>query len=124
MATAGGVVFVGGTLDDKFRAFDSRTGRELWAVDVGAAAHAVSMSYLGRDGRQYVALVVSGGGFLGDKTVPPAVTGVRPARSGQHGQIASRRSRCVGRRNSADHFTEYLVNAPPAWRSEFGPSAA
>ncbi len=73
MATAGGVVFVGGTLDDKFRAFDSRTGRELWAVDVGAAAHAVSMSYLGRDGRQYVALVVSGGGFLGDKTVPPAV---------------------------------------------------
>jgi hypothetical protein len=31
------------------------------------------MSYLGRDGRQYVALVVSGGGFLGDKTVPPSV---------------------------------------------------
>ncbi|MBM3558951.1 MAG: pyrroloquinoline quinone-dependent dehydrogenase [Alphaproteobacteria bacterium] len=70
MATAGGLVFVGGTLDDKFRAFDSRTGRELWAVDVGAAAHAVSMSYLGRDGRQYVALVVSGGGFLGDPTIP------------------------------------------------------
>ena len=73
MATAGGLVFVGGTLDDRFRAFDSRSGRELWSVDVGAAAHAVSMSYLGRDGRQYVALVVSGGGFLGDKTVPPKV---------------------------------------------------
>jgi glucose dehydrogenase len=73
MATAGGLVFVGGTLDDKFRAFDSRTGRELWSVDVGAAAHAVSMSYLGRDGKQYVTLVVSGGGFLGDKTVPPSV---------------------------------------------------
>lgn len=73
MATAGGVVFVGGTLDDKFRAFDSRTGKELWSVDVGAAAHAVAMSYGGRDGRQYVALVVSGGGFLGDKTVPPKV---------------------------------------------------
>lgn len=73
MATAGGLVFVGGTLDDKFRAFDSRNGRELWSVNVGAAAHAMSMSYLGRDGRQYVALVVSGGGFLGDKTVPPSV---------------------------------------------------
>jgi quinoprotein glucose dehydrogenase len=73
MATAGGLVFVGGTLDDKFRAFESRTGREVWSVDVGAAAHAVPMSYRGRDGRQYVALVVSGGGFLGDKTVPPSV---------------------------------------------------
>jgi len=72
MATAGGLVFVGGTLDDKFRAFDSRIGRELWSMNVGAVAHAMSMSYLGRDGRQYVALVVSGGGSLGDKTVPPA----------------------------------------------------
>jgi hypothetical protein len=27
-------------------------------------------------------------------------------------------------RNRAVHFTEYLVNAPPAWVSEFGPSAA
>ena len=26
--------------------------------------------------------------------------------------------------NAPDHFTEYLVNAPPAWLSEFGPSAA
>lgn len=23
-----------------------------------------------------------------------------------------------------NHFTEYFVNAPPAWLSEFGPSAA
>ena len=70
MSTAGGVVFVGGTLDNRFRAFESRTGKELWSVNVGAAAHAVSMSYLGRDGKQYVALVVSGGGFLGDPSRP------------------------------------------------------
>ena len=73
MSTAGGLVFVGGTLDNRFRAFDSRTGKELWSVNVGAAAHAVSMSYLGRDGKQYLALVVSGGGFLGDPTVPASV---------------------------------------------------
>jgi quinoprotein glucose dehydrogenase len=73
MSTAGGLVFVGGTLDNKFRAFESRSGKELWSVNVGAAAHAVSMSYLGRDGKQYVALVVSGGGFLGDPTVPASV---------------------------------------------------
>ncbi|HEY8548375.1 MAG TPA: PQQ-binding-like beta-propeller repeat protein [Vicinamibacterales bacterium] len=70
IATAGGVVFVGGTLDNKFRAFDAKTGRELWAVDVGAAAHSVPITYLGRDGRQYVAVMVSGGGFLGDPTIP------------------------------------------------------
>ena len=73
MSTAGGLVFVGGTLDDRFRAFNSRTGRELWSVNVGAAAHAVPMSYLGRDGKQYVALVVSGGGFLGDRTISPSI---------------------------------------------------
>ncbi len=29
-----------------------------------------------------------------------------------------------GEAHPPDHFTEYLVNAPPAWLSEFGPSAA
>jgi quinoprotein glucose dehydrogenase len=70
IATAGGLVFVGGTLDNRFRAFDSRTGKELWAVNVGAAAHALPMTFLGRDGKQYVAAMVSGGGFLGDPTIP------------------------------------------------------
>lgn len=70
MATAGGLVFVGGTLDNRFRAFDSRTGKELWATNVGAAAHALPMTYLARDGKQYVAIMVSGGGFLGDPTIP------------------------------------------------------
>lgn len=70
IATASGLVFIGGTLDNKFRAFDARTGRELWAADVGAAAHSVPMTYQGRDGKQYVAVMVSGGGFLGDPTIP------------------------------------------------------
>ncbi len=70
IATAGGLVFIGGTLDNRFRAFDAKTGRELWATDVGAAAHSVPITYQGRDGRQYVAVMVSGGGFLGDPTIP------------------------------------------------------
>jgi quinoprotein glucose dehydrogenase len=70
ITTAGGVLFVGGTLDNRFRAFDSRTGRELWSTNVGAAAHALPMTYLGRDGKQYVAVMVSGGGFLGDPVIP------------------------------------------------------
>ena len=63
-------MFVGGTLDNKFRAFDAKTGRELWATDVDAAAHSVPITYQGRDGRQYVAVMVSGGGFLGDPMIP------------------------------------------------------
>ncbi|HLV02669.1 MAG TPA: PQQ-binding-like beta-propeller repeat protein, partial [Acidobacteriota bacterium] len=70
MATAGGLVFVGGTVDGRFRAFDSRTGRELWVTKLGAAARAVPITYLGKDGRQYVAVMVSGGGVLHDPVIP------------------------------------------------------
>jgi quinoprotein glucose dehydrogenase len=70
IVTAGGLVFVGGTVDNMFRAFAARTGEELWAADVGAAAHTVPITYQGRDRKQYVAVMVSGGGFLGDPIVP------------------------------------------------------
>src|SRR5438093_9505659 len=35
LATAGGVVFIGGTADGQFRAFDAMTGKELWSVGPG-----------------------------------------------------------------------------------------
>ena len=60
----------GWNLDNMFRAFEARTGHELWATNVGAAAHAVPITYQGRDRRQYVAVMVSGGGYLGDPIVP------------------------------------------------------
>ena len=66
-ATAGGLVFVGATSDGRFRAFDAKTGKELWVTKnpVGAngnptAANANPMSYQGRSGKQYVAVVASG----------------------------------------------------------------
>jgi quinoprotein glucose dehydrogenase len=55
--TAGGVVFVGATGDRRFRAFDSRTGRELWSATVANNANANPMSYAGRSGKQRVAIV-------------------------------------------------------------------
>jgi quinoprotein glucose dehydrogenase len=55
--TAGGLVFIGATNDRRFRAFDAKTGKELWAVDLGAMANANPISYQGRSGRQYVAVV-------------------------------------------------------------------
>jgi quinoprotein glucose dehydrogenase len=55
--TAGGVVFVGATSDRRFRAFDSRTGAELWSATLEGNANANPMSYAGRSGKQRVAVV-------------------------------------------------------------------
>ena len=60
IATAGGLVFVAGTIERKLRAFDIETGEELWEGDLPAGGRATPMTYRGRDGRQYV--VVSSGG--------------------------------------------------------------
>ncbi|PYT28198.1 MAG: hypothetical protein DMG57_16005 [Acidobacteria bacterium] len=62
IATAGGVVFIGATNDSRFRAFDSRTGKLLWEQKVEASGHSIPITYMGRDGRQYVALMAEGGG--------------------------------------------------------------
>lgn len=56
-ATAGGLVFVGATNDRRFRAFDARAGEELWFVQLDNQVNANPMTYLGSDGRQYVAVV-------------------------------------------------------------------
>jgi glucose dehydrogenase len=56
-ATAGGLVFIGATSDRRFRAFDAKTGKELWATMVDANANANPMSYLGKSGKQHVAVV-------------------------------------------------------------------
>ena len=59
IATAGGLVFIGATGDRRFRAFDSRTGEELWSYEVPYNITAVPMTYAGRDGRQYVAVTAA-----------------------------------------------------------------
>ena len=62
IATAGGLVFIGATGDSRFRAFDSKTGKELWATKLDYAATAVPISWQGKSGKQYVAVVSAGGG--------------------------------------------------------------
>jgi quinoprotein glucose dehydrogenase len=62
MATAGGLVFIGATRDRRFRAFDSRNGRELWSVAFDYNVTAIPITYMGRNGRQYVAVVAAAGG--------------------------------------------------------------
>ncbi len=57
--TAGGLVFVGATTDARFRAFDSKTGKELWTYKMEKNGNANPAVYQGRDGKEYVAIVAT-----------------------------------------------------------------
>jgi quinoprotein glucose dehydrogenase len=74
IVTAGGLVFIAATDDGRFRAFDARSGKEIWTAKLPAAAHATPMTYLGKDRRQYVVIVSTGGSFLNSPIVSDAVT--------------------------------------------------
>ena len=60
LATAGDLVFMGGTNDRYFRAFDARSGKLLWHQRTNSGITGVPSSYA-VDGKQYVA-VLSGWG--------------------------------------------------------------
>ena len=60
IVTAAGLVFIGASNDRRFRAFDARTGAELWVTELPLSAHAVPITYAAADGRQYVAIVAAG----------------------------------------------------------------
>jgi glucose dehydrogenase len=59
LATAAGLVFIGATNDRRFRAFDSKTGQELWAAKLAKVANANPMTYQGKNGKQYVAIMAT-----------------------------------------------------------------
>jgi quinoprotein glucose dehydrogenase len=68
MATAGGLVFIGATDDSRFRAFDSKTGKEIWVTKIDAGAHSAPITFQGKNGKQYVVVTATGGGFSGDQS--------------------------------------------------------
>ncbi len=62
--TAGGLVFVAGTEDERIRAFDADNGKELWAAQLPFAGTAAPAIYeVG--GRQFVVITATGGGRVG-----------------------------------------------------------
>lgn len=64
IVTAGGVVFIGATTEKTFRAFDAKTGEELWAHRLPYTANATPATYrLRRDGRQFVVVAAGGHGW-------------------------------------------------------------
>jgi quinoprotein glucose dehydrogenase len=58
--TAGGLVFIGATKDEKIRAFDAASGKTLWEAPLPAAAHATPAVYA-VNGKQYVVIAAGGG---------------------------------------------------------------
>ncbi|WP_215242038.1 pyrroloquinoline quinone-dependent dehydrogenase [Dyadobacter helix] len=59
IVTAGGLVFIGGTRDSKFRAFDKSDGKLLWQSALPGVANATACTYMVK-GKQYVAVSVGG----------------------------------------------------------------
>ncbi|MDB5465688.1 MAG: Quinoprotein glucose dehydrogenase, partial [Phenylobacterium sp.] len=66
IVTAGGLIFVAATDDKRFRAFDARTGKQVWEARLAASGHATPLTYQGANGKQYVSLMATGGSYVGD----------------------------------------------------------
>ncbi len=83
IATAGGLVFIAATNDSMFRAFESKTGRLVWEQPIDANGHTIPITYLGKDGKQYVAIMAGGGGgYFGGTPADSVIAfalGSRPA---------------------------------------------
>ncbi|WP_259067552.1 PQQ-binding-like beta-propeller repeat protein [Mucilaginibacter sp. X4EP1] len=66
LVTKGGLIFVAATKDEKIRAFDKLTGKELWEAKLPAAGYATPATYT-IDGKQFV-VIACGGGKSGTKS--------------------------------------------------------
>jgi quinoprotein glucose dehydrogenase len=65
--TAGGLIFIGASKDEKFRAIDKLNGKTLWEYQLPAGGYATPATYE-VDGKQYVVIAAGGGGFQRTKT--------------------------------------------------------
>ncbi len=61
VVTAGGLIFIGATKDEKFRAFDKTTGKVLWEAQLDAGGYASPCTYE-VNGKQFVVIAAGGGG--------------------------------------------------------------
>jgi quinoprotein glucose dehydrogenase len=66
VGTAGGLIFIGATKDEKFRAFDKADGQLLWETSLPAGGYATPAVYA-VNGKQYV-VIAAGGGKMGTKS--------------------------------------------------------
>jgi quinoprotein glucose dehydrogenase len=83
IVTAGGLVFIGGTKDEKFHAFDKLTGKLLWQFKLEAGGYATPCTYMVK-GRQYVAIAAGGGGKLATKSGDSFIAFALPSSAGRN----------------------------------------
>ena len=91
LATAGNLVFYG-TMDGYFRAVDARTGTMLYQFHTGSGIVGNPITYLGPDGKQYVAVYSGVGGWMGAVASP--------------GRVGRRSVRRAGRRRRHEGYQE------------------
>lgn len=63
--TASGLTIIAGTDDARIRAFETRTGKEIWTHKLEYSAHSTPITYRGKNGKQYVVVIATGGSYLG-----------------------------------------------------------
>jgi PQQ-dependent dehydrogenase (methanol/ethanol family) len=73
LSTGGDLVFYG-TMDGWFRAADARSGKVLWQVKTASGIVADPITFLGPDGKQYVAVYSGIGGWMGAVALPDVST--------------------------------------------------
>ena len=66
LVTAGGLVFIGAAMDERFHAFDKATGKLVWEYQMEAGGYATPATY-SVNGRQYIVIAAGGGGKPGTK---------------------------------------------------------
>jgi glucose dehydrogenase len=74
ITTAAGLLFIAATDDQRFRAFEAATGKELFTTKLETGSYTVPMTYEAKNGKQYVVIVATGGSYY-DTTAGDSVIG-------------------------------------------------
>ena len=91
VATAGGVIFVAATADEKIRAFEKHSGRVLWEHQLPAGGYATPSTYM-IDGRQYLAIAAGGSGKNATKSGDSIIAFALPQADGDRRPSSQRGS--------------------------------
>ncbi len=57
--TASNLLFIAATDDNRFRALEATSGRQLWETQLDQRGNANPMTYLGSDERQYLVIAAT-----------------------------------------------------------------
>jgi quinoprotein glucose dehydrogenase len=88
VATAGGLIFIAATADEKIRAFEKHSGRLLWEHQLPAGGYATPSVYM-VDGRQYVAIAAGGSGKNATKSGDSIIAFALPESKRENAPVAS-----------------------------------